>query len=161
MSTDPQTTAWLDQEDAHLAAVIRRGRIAVQYVGPGEPAHEPAFGYTIGLFGLGHPDLVAVGLGPEATHALLDAVAGLVLAGRSLVPGELVEGVGGCGDLVVEECPNPGEVLLGANRWYRRPAEFSVPALHLTWAAPPGCFPWDAGWDGERHRQPRPGTWTA
>jgi Domain of unknown function (DUF4262) len=55
MTHDPQTTAWLDQEDAHLAQVIRAHRWAVQYVGEGEEPGEPAFGYTIGLFGLGHP----------------------------------------------------------------------------------------------------------
>ncbi|PRY51228.1 uncharacterized protein DUF4262 [Geodermatophilus tzadiensis] len=159
MSTDPQTTAWLDQEDAHLAAVIRRARFAVQYVGPGEGPGEPAFGYTIGLFGLGHPELVVVARSAPATHALLDAVAGQVVAGRSLVPGELVEAAGEA--LVVEECPNPGEVLLGANRWYQRPAEYSVPAQQLAWASPAGCWPWDAGWDGGAHGQPRPGTWTA
>ncbi|SFO05010.1 protein of unknown function [Geodermatophilus obscurus] len=159
MTTDPQTTAWLDQEDAHLAAVIRRTRFAVQYVGPGDLPTEPAFGYTIGLFGLGHPELVVVGRGSSATHTLLDAVAGEVVAGRSVVPGELLEV--SREELVAEECPNPGEVLLSANRWYRRPAEHSVPALQLTWAAPSGCFPWDPGWDGGRHGQPRPGTWTA
>jgi hypothetical protein len=159
MTTDPQTTAWLDQEDAHLAAVIRRTRFAVQYVGPGDLPSEPAFGYTIGLFGLGHPELVVVGRGSSATHTLLDAVAGEVVAGRSVVPGELLEV--GREELVAEECPNPGEVLLSANRWYRRPAEHSVPALQLTWASPSGCFPWDRGWDGGPHGQPRPGTWTA
>ncbi len=161
MTTDPQTTAWLDQEDAHLAAVIRRCRYAVQYVGPGDLPGEPAFGYTIGLFGLGHPELVAVGLGATASSALLDTLAGEVVAGRSLVPGELVAGGGRRPDVVVEECPNPGEVLLGANRWYRRPPEYSVPALQLTWSSPPGCFPWDPGFDGGPHGQPRPGTWTA
>ncbi len=161
MTPDPQTTAWLDQEDAHLGAVIRRARYAVQYVGPGDLPGEPAFGYTIGLFGLGHPELVAVGLGAAATHALLDAVAGDVVAGRAVVPGELLQGDGGRPDVVVEECPNPGEVLLGANRWYRRPPEHSVPALQLTWASPAGWFPWDGRWDGGRHGQPRPGTWTA
>jgi hypothetical protein len=77
------------------------------------------------------------------------------------VPGELLERAGGRTELVVEECPNPGEVLLGANRWYRRPPEYSVSALQLTWSSPPGFFPWDGGFDGGRHGQPRPGTWTA
>ena len=36
MTHDPQTIAWLDQEDAHLAQVIRAHRFAVQYVGEGE-----------------------------------------------------------------------------------------------------------------------------
>ena len=159
MTTDPQTLAWLDQENAHLAQVIRTHRLAVQYVGPGDEPDEPPFGYTIGLFGLGHPELVVVGRGSSATHAVLDAVAGEVVAGRSVVPGELLEV--GREELVVEECPNPGEVLLGANRWYRRPPEYSVPACVLTWASPAGCFPWDPGWDGGRHGQPRPGAWTA
>jgi hypothetical protein len=159
MTTDPHTTAWLDQEDAHLAAVIRRARFAVQYVGPGDRPDEPAFGYTIGLFGLGHPELVVVGRGARDTHALLDAGAAEVVRGRSLVAGELVEVARE--QLVVEECPNPGAVLLGANRWYQRPAEYSVPAYQLTWASPAGCFPWDPGWDAGPHGQPRPGTWTA
>ena len=65
MTHDPQTIAWLDQEDAHLAQVIRAHRFAVQYVGAGDEDDEPAFGYTIGLFGLGHPELVVVGLSHE------------------------------------------------------------------------------------------------
>src|SRR3954454_7391705 len=88
MTTDPQTTAWLDQEDAHLAQVIRARRWAVQYVGPGEGDDEPAFGYTIGLFGVGHPELVVVSLPPDVTHALLDHLAGTVVEGRDLLPGE-------------------------------------------------------------------------
>src|SRR3954469_20660556 len=78
MTTDPQLTAWLDQEDAHLAQVIRARRWAVQFVGPGEEADEPAFAYTIGLFGLGHPELVVVSLSPTVAHALLERAAELV-----------------------------------------------------------------------------------
>ena len=36
MTTDPQTLAWLDQEDAHLAQVIRAHRWSVQFVGAGD-----------------------------------------------------------------------------------------------------------------------------
>jgi Domain of unknown function (DUF4262) len=36
--------------------------------------------------------------------------------------------------------------VLGANRFYQRPAEFSVPAYQLTWADAAGRFPWDTGW---------------
>jgi len=75
MTHDPQTTAWLDQEDARLAQVIRAHRWAVQYVGEGDEPGEPAFGYTIGLFGLGHPELVVVGLGHQKCHGVLDRVA--------------------------------------------------------------------------------------
>jgi Domain of unknown function (DUF4262) len=161
MTTDPQTTAWLDQEDAHLAQVIRAHRWAVQYVGAGEGPDEPAFGYTIGLFGLGHPELVVVGLGAENTHGILDRVAGTVADGRDLVPGELLSRPGWGGRLVVEELPNAGEVVLGANRFYERPAEYSVPAYQLTWAHRDGAFPWDAGYGCGPECQPRPGTWRA
>ena len=87
MTHDPQTIAWLDQEDAHLAQVIRAHRWSVQYVGAGDEPDEPPFGYTVGLFGLGHPELVVVGLGPKSVHAILSRVAGLVADGRDLVRG--------------------------------------------------------------------------
>ena len=159
MTSDPQTTAWLDQEDAHLAHVIRAHRWAVQYVGEGDEADEPPFAYTIGLFGLGHPELVVVGLDHRSAHELLERAAGLVAEGRDLVPGEVLtwEGVA---RVIAEVLPNPGDVVLGANRFYERPAEYSVPALQLTWAAS-GAFPWEEGWPWGAGRQPRPGTWCA
>ncbi|NEK59209.1 DUF4262 domain-containing protein [Geodermatophilus sabuli] len=161
MTTDPQTIAWLDQEDAHLATVVRECRWAVQYVGPGDETHEPAFGYTVGLFGLGHPELVVAGLGPERTHGLIGEVAAMVTAGRALVPGEPVSCDGWPGPVCVETCPNPGEVLFAANRFYRRPAEYSVPAYQLTWPHRDGSYPWDAGHPCGPACQPRPGTWRA
>jgi Domain of unknown function (DUF4262) len=161
MTSDPQIVAWLDQEDAHLAQLIRAHRWAVQYVAAGEEPDEPAFGYTIGLFGLGHPELVVVGAEPQRIDAILGRVAGMVVDGRNLVAGELLPGSDGDGPLVVEECPNPGEVLLGANRFYERPPEYSVPAFQLAWCSRDGLFPWDAGYACGPRCQPRPGTWRA
>ena len=161
MTSDPQIVAWLDQEDAHLAQVIRAHRWAVQYVGGGEAPDEPAFGYTIGLFGLGHPELVVVGLGMDDAHDVLNRVAGLVADGRDLVAGELLTFSEWAGRLVVEEVPNPGEVLLGANRFYERPPEFSVLGFQLTWDHRDGLFPWDEGYSCGSECQPRPGTWRA
>lgn len=161
MTHDPQTTAWLDQEDAHLAQVIRAHRWAVQYVGEGEEPGEPAFGYTIGLFGLGHPELVVVGLDHHACHPLLNRIAGMVVEGRDLVPGEVLRDDDGLPIVTVEVLPNPGEVVLGANRFYERPAEYSVPAYQLTWSHAGGVFPWDEGYPCSPECQPRPGTWRA
>jgi hypothetical protein len=160
MTTDPQTIAWLDQEDARLAQLIRAHRFAVQYVGEGDEDDEPAFGYTIGLFGLGHPELVVVGLGSDRTHGLLDGLGRLVAGGRDLVTGEELSWAG-VGPVVVEELPNPGDVVLGANRYYQRPAEVSVPAYQLTWAHADGSFPWDEDYPCGPECQPRPGTWRA
>ena len=161
MTTDPQITAWLDQEDAHTAQTVRAHGWAVQYVGEGDDPGEPAFGYTIGLFGLGHPELVVVGLGCDNTHGVLQRVAGMVRAGRDLVPGELLTFDDWAGRLVPEACPNPGDVVLGANRFYRRPAEHSVPALQLAWAHRDGTFPWDPDYPCGPECQPRPGRWRA
>jgi len=160
MTTDPQTLAWLDQEDSRLARTIRAHRIAVQYVMRGTESDEPPFGYTVGLFGLGHPELVVVGVGHDTASAMLNTVAELVVAGRDLMPGELVE-LDAERRLVVEVLPNPAEVLFSANRFYQRPDEFSVPAYQLTWADADGSFPWEPGYPCPPECQPRPGTWRA
>jgi hypothetical protein len=159
--TDSQTIAWLDQEDERLAQVIRTHRFAVQYVYPGDQPGEPGFGYTVGLFGLGHPELVVVGLDYELAHAVLTRMARLVIGGRNLVPGETFPDDEGRDILVVETLPNPGDILFSANRFYQRPDEFSVPALQLTWADDRGVFPWDPDSIVGVDRQPRPGTWRA
>jgi hypothetical protein len=161
MTSDPQTIAWLDQEDAHLAQVIRTHRFAVQYVGPGDQPGEPPFGYTIGLFGLGHPELVVVGVGHDIGHGMLNRLGRSVVGGRNLVPGEVVHDDAGRPLLTVEALPNPGEVLFSANRFYERPDEFSVPALQLTWPDAEGRFPWEPRYVYDPDVQPRPGTWRA
>jgi hypothetical protein len=161
MTTDPQTTAWLDQEDTRLAQTVRAHRVAVQYVMRGEESDEPAFGYTVGLFGVGHPELVAVGLDHETACGLLNRVADMVFDGRDLVPGEVITDDDGVDVLTVEVLPNPAEVVFAANRFYQRPDEFSVPAYQLTWALDGGVFPWDPRYPCGPECQPRPGTWRA
>jgi hypothetical protein len=160
MTHDPQTIAWLDQEDARLAQIIRTHRFAVQYVWSGDEPDEPGFGYTVGLFGLGHPELVVVGLDQRMSHGLLDRVAGMVVDGRNLVPGEVLQ-EDGRDIIAVEVLPNPGEILFSANRFYERPDEYSVPALQLTWADASGRFPRDPLGAYDSARQPRPGRWRA
>lgn len=161
MTQDPQTTAWLDQEDARLARIIRTHRFAVQYVWSGDEPDEPGFGYTVGLFGLGHPELVVTGLDHRMSHALLNRVAGMVVDGRDLVPGEVIQDDTGQDILAVEVLPNPAEVLFSANRFYGRPDEFSVPAFQLTWADEDARVPWDPLCAYDSDRQPRPGSWRA
>ena len=158
--TDPQMTAFLDQEDAHTAQLVRRYRFTVTHVCRGDEEDDVSFAYTTGLFGLGHPELVVVGVGSQAAHAMLDAAAQMVVEGRDLLPGELLSWPDRRG-LVVEHLPNPGDVLFGANRFYARPDEFSVPAYQLAWPHADGTFPWDPGYPCPPGCQPRPGTWQA
>jgi hypothetical protein len=71
---DSQTQAWIDQEEARLAETVRMHGWAIQYIGgsscsrPGcecPTSNEPPFAYTIGLFGLAHPELLIVGVDPQ------------------------------------------------------------------------------------------------
>ena len=71
--TDVQTQAWLDQEDTRVAQTIRRRGWYIQYVlscrrtmPGGDRGHleDPPFAYTVGLFGMGHPELLIVGVSP-------------------------------------------------------------------------------------------------
>lgn len=163
------TDAWRDQQDAHMMAVIRRRGWMIHYIGgshcsrPGcdpEPSDQPPIAYTTGLFGLGHPELLVVGLDPETTSLVVNALAHRVKAGDTIMPGILHTVAGWPHRIVPEPVPNPGDILFLSNVFYQRPPEHSVPALQLTYDDDSGRFPWDEG-HAEPHRQPRPGTYDA
>jgi hypothetical protein len=50
------------------------------------PASFP-FAYSVGLFGLGHPEVLITGVGPETAAYVINVVATRVRDGRDLVPG--------------------------------------------------------------------------
>jgi hypothetical protein len=158
---DIKVTQWLDQEDRRVSQTIRTHGCSLEYVFPSERDDLPTpFCYTIGLFGLGHPELLVFGLDHSSAAGLLNHLHGLVARGRDLVPGELLAFDGHDETYLVEALPNPGQILFAANRHYRRPSEFSVPALQLTWSVG-GAFPWDEGYPYALHSQPRPGDFSA
>jgi hypothetical protein len=101
MTTDPQVTAWLDQEDARLARA--------------------------------------------ATSC----------------PASCWRSATGAGRLVVETIPNPGDVVLAADRHGQRPPGVSVGARQLTWSHDGGQFPWDPGHPCRPGCRPCPGAWRA
>lgn len=87
---DARTRAWLDQERAWLKDTIRLHGFAIQYIGGGVCSHpgckggddrEPPFGYTVGLFGIGHAELIVVGLDQETTGAILNSLGWIVQDG--------------------------------------------------------------------------------
>lgn len=161
--------AWLDQEDARIASVIRRHGWAIEYIGGGccsfpgcdggEPDEAP-FAYTVGLFGLAHPELLVFGLDMDTTSNVLNGFGDQVMADVSLVPGQPLEVPGWTHKVIPEEVPNPGEIVFSANRFYQRPAEFSVPVLQLSYDDDAGRFPWERDF-AHPERQPRPGTFRA
>ncbi|MBK8460120.1 MAG: DUF4262 domain-containing protein [Micropruina sp.] len=153
-SHSAQVTGWNDQEDRRVRQLVRRYGCYVQAIhGDGE---RPPFAYTIGLFGLGHPELIAFGLDHESAGGILNWFAARVRQGNDLTPGELVEPAGSGTRFLVEEFPDPGAALYAANRFYRRPRQASVPAYQLTYDVN-GAFPWEPGYPYAPSRQPRPG----
>lgn len=166
---DPSTQAWIDQEDAHIAHVIRRYGWFIQYVGghecsrpgcsPGVDPFEPPFAYTVGLFGLGHPELLVFGLSPEMAMSVLNDLGERIRRGGDLIPGQLITFDRWPRRVISEEVPNPGEIVFSANRFYERPDEASVPVLQLSYDDTEGRFPWEEGYAAEV--QPRPGAFQA
>jgi hypothetical protein len=161
--------AWLDQARARMVETIRIHGWMIHYIGGGscsrpgcDPDHsdEPPFAYTTGLFGVGHPELLMVGVGPDTAKLVLDTFGERVRRGENLMPGMTYACDGWEHHIVPEPVPNPGDILLWSNSFYDRPAEHSVPALQLTYDDEAGRFPWDERY-ATPHLQPRPGTFAA
>ena len=166
---DVQTQAWLDQEDTRVAQTIRRQGWFIQYVlscrrttpGDGGGDHEgPPFAYTVGLFGMGHPELLIVGVPPVTAASVLNTIGDRVRAGADIVPGELMTSDDWQRRIIAEQVPNPGDIAFAANRHYWRPPEFSVPLLQLSYDDETGRFPWEPGY-AEPETQLRPGSFRA
>ena len=165
----PQMIAWLDQEDAAVRTHVRQHGVHLTYVSGGACSAPgccsgtddagPAFGYTTGLFGLRHPELLVFGVGPETAFGLLNTVAARVRGGERLKSGESLTFEQWESRVVVETVPNPGDIVYTANRFYRRRASRSVPVLQLTYDDAAGRFPWDREYAGPE--QPRPGAFRA
>jgi hypothetical protein len=161
--------AWLDQEDARMKDVIRRHGWAIEYVGGGfcsvpgcDGADEagPPFSYTVGLFGLGHPELLVFGVGPDTAYYLLNDLGERVNEGETLIPGMMISFEDWPHRVIPEAVPNPGEIVFSANRYYQRPPSESVPVLQLSYDDGAGRFPWEEG-NSASESQPRPGTFRA
>jgi hypothetical protein len=163
------TAAWIDQHDTMIAQTIRRHGWFIQYVLGGCTSPDctgededdlPPFAYTVGMVGLAHPELVVVGVGMDTSRHLLNDLGERVRNDEALLPGRMLTFAGWSHRVIPELLPNPGEIVLEANRFYRRPPEHSVPALQLGYDDRDGRFPWEEG-HLRPDLQPRPGTWRA
>jgi hypothetical protein len=161
LTPDPAVLAWLDQEDRRTAETIRRFGVSIEYVSGDARSRETSFAYTIGLFGVGHPEVLVLGLDPRTAALLLNDVAGRVRTGGDLSVGELLEFDGWSHRVTVERVPNPGDIAFAANRFYQRPDAFSVELLQLTYDDRDGRFPWEDGYARAEWIQPRPGAFRA
>lgn len=166
---DAATQAWLDQEDAMVADIIRRHGWFIQYVGGGlcsrpdcgcSEEDGPAFAYTVGLFGLGHPELLIFGTDPGTAAGVLNELGERIRAGATLLPGQLFTFEQWPHRVIPEQVPNPGDIVFAANRFYQRPDQASVPVIQLSYDDLAGRFPWESGYAAPE-LQPRPGTFKA
>lgn len=158
---DPRDTAWLDQHAQLIAEHIRLHGVHISYVIGEAQSRRTSIAYTVGLFGIGHPELLAVGLEPDDAMSLLNHVAARVRGGGQLVVGELLSFDRWAHRVVVEQSPNPGEIVFTANSHYRRPDVASVEVYQLTYDDLAGRFPWEDGYAVPAWIQPRPGTFRA
>jgi len=163
------TEAWLDQQHAHIRDTIRERGWIIHYIGGGAcdvpgcdcpPGEKPPFAYTTGLFGLGHPELLIIGVDPHTAAGVLNTLGDRVRSGQDLMPGELITFEEWPHRIIPEQVPNPGDIVFSANDFYQRPDEHSVPVLQLTYDDTEGRFPWDDGYAAPE-LQPRPGTFSA
>ena len=158
---DAGTQAWLDQEDRDVSEKIRKHGVFLQYVLGDPDNRETQFCYTVGLFGIGHPELLVLGLSTHNASCVLNDLARQIREGRDLTPGELITFDNWSHRLFVEEVPNPGEIAFAANRHYEKPDLISVPVYQLTTDDVEGRFPWDDGYSIPDWVQPRPGDFRA
>ena len=159
--TDPQITAWLDQEDADVARMIREYGWYIQFVMGDERERKTSIAYTIGMFGLGTSRAGRSWSRSRRRRRAVERSRTSREGRRQPGPGELLEFDAWAHRVTVEEIPNPGAIVFGANRHYQRPDEASVPALQLTYNDREGRFPWEPGYSVSRWIQPRPGEYTA
>ncbi|MGV8882438.1 MAG: DUF4262 domain-containing protein [Rhodoglobus sp.] len=153
-----QTLAWLDQEDRRTIQIVRRHGWLVQSVGG--DGESPPFAYTVGLFGLGHPELIVFGLDYSSAAGLLNDLGEKVRENEDILPGQILLFPGTDTRVRADVLPNPGQVLFAANRFYQRPDEASVPAFQLTWDVD-GAFPGEPGYSKPAWLQPKPGEFRA
>ncbi len=143
----------------------------IQYVGGGacnapgcdgdDDDDRPSFAYTVGMFGMGHPEFLIFDVSPATASRVLNDLGTRVRSGENLVEGQLITSGEWPHRLVLERLPNPGEIVFTANHFYRRPPdENSVEVLQVTYDDTNGRFPWDDGYAGAG-RQPRPGDFRA
>ena len=179
LADDPAVHAWRDQDDRLSTETIRRYGTRIVYVGSDEcvacaalnradrrrlakqkKSTDLPFAYTVGLVGIGHPELIVFGVDPQTAGGVLNEVSARIRAGHDLTPGVVLTFDEWHHHALVEIVPNPGEIVFEANRFYQRPPEASVEALQLTLDDCSGRFPGEPGYS-PKWRQPRPGQFRA
>jgi Domain of unknown function (DUF4262) len=140
---------------ARLREVVRSGRWSLV----SSSHHGVEFCYTIGLWSRGRPELCIFGLESAVAGTVLNAVGETIVHGEQLEDGSGVRV--GDWELQAFRVPNPGDILLRANAFYRRKPRQSVPALQLVYPDVHGVWPWEPDSHLFPGQQPMPGSFIA
>ena len=150
----PHVQAWIDRDNARIRDVIRRCGWSVEYVFGEEGS--PAFGYTVGLWELGHAELVTFGACPDCAARVLNRLGSQIRDGVWLSADSTPELDGT--PLLLFDVPNPHQVILGAWALY---VDDEVPALQVVYPDDEGRWPWEPGCSLRPGGQPLPGDFIA
>jgi len=145
MCDHPQAT--VADADARMWGLIDRYGWAVQCIEPSR--RSPSWGYTVGLSGLGLPELVATGLKPDRLMNLLNALAAHVVHAEAPEPGSQVHLIDGP-LLEFVELSQPTAHLFTAVRMFGP----RIRAIQAVYADDRGQWPWSRGFRGGRGGQP-------
>lgn len=130
-----------DYIDNHLKPLIAEHRWAVQGCVPGSP-EEPAWFYTIGLTGMGLPELVVVGLPEQYAIPVLNEVAGRHIA-DPLPPGGEIDMDGLKMRIVGVDQDEVAGRLIFAESVY---GAGNVTAVQVLWSDKDGFWPDQPSW---------------
>lgn len=86
---EPGVTAWLGQPEQLVAENIRKTGAHIRSVIADPTRMQSSIACTAGLFGIGHPELMALGLDGGAASWLRNEVASRVRRGSKLIAGEV------------------------------------------------------------------------
>lgn len=152
--TPIQLIAWRDQEWARTRDVIRRYGWEITYIYA--DSEGPAYAYTSGLTGFGHPELIVTGVGRETARFLLNTLGERVRMGQHLRAGELLDFDSWVHQVqLIEVDPFASEeYLLTANYLYRSPDGPPLPALQAVYDDHEGWLPWERGYHLSPEAQP-------
>ena len=143
----------LSERDSKLLETLERWGWFVIKVGA--TGSEPAFAYSVGLYGhFNHPEIILFGLDLALMHRIINDAARRIQQGQRYEEGPRYD------DLVeAYQCevrrvsPRHYDGFLNYALWYYKSAQF--PVLQLVWPDRTGLFPWDEGVD-EAFRQKQP-----
>ncbi len=142
-------SAWtlLDLSRPEIAASIERDGFHVAVIS----GEDLSYAYTIGLSGgHGHPELAVFGLGTERMQGMLRHLAGLVLSGKRLEPGNPSRDVFDDANCYYVEvsASNAQSFFPSARAFYGNTPDF----LQVVWPDNADKFPWEATGSDEMKR---------